>query len=193
MNPVGTAIRALNDAPECGDACGHWEHDGKIVLCLVDGLGHGGGAMETAQTALHCVAANLGRPLDDVFQRCDGELRGTRGAAMSIALIDKFSGTLTYAGIGNVNLLIGTVVPRRFCNTDGIVGGGFRRLIIETGRLAPGDTVIMFSDGLQTEIDLEKSDCRGIRDSQKLAECLLENWRRGTDDAAVLTFLYEAA
>jgi len=188
---VGFAKRALNDARECGDACGYWELNGKIVLCVVDGLGHGEHAETAAKAALDCVAENLAEPLRTIFEKCNTALTSTRGAAMSIAIVDKVTGSLDYAGVGNVNIVVGKAGNRRLRNNDGIVGGGHRSLHVESFGLSPGDVVVVYTDGLKTNIALKDYDHIVIADPRRLAEMVLHDWRRGTDDAAVLVFRYE--
>lgn len=190
LTQIGIAKRALNDAKECGDACHYWQLDGKIVLCMVDGLGHGIAAEHAAVTAIDCVAANLTKPLGVIFERCDTALTGTRGAAMSVAIVDQVTGSLNYAGIGNANIIFGKAGGKRLPNRAGIVGAGFSSFAVENARLARGDLVLMYTDGLKTRIDLMGYDQALMTDPRMLASRVLSDWRRGTDDAAVLAFRY---
>ncbi len=154
MVRIRIAERASNDARECGDACGYWERDGKLVLCVADSLGHGAEAEKAADAAL--------------------------------------SGTLTCGGIGNVRIATGRAGANLLRNSDGIVGAGYQRLAIEEVRLWPGNPVVMYTDGLKSDIALGRYDRTGLADPRRLAEMVLHDWRRGTDDAAVLIFRYEA-
>lgn len=189
---IGIAKRALDDARECGDACGYWELDGKLVLCVADGLGHGPEAEKAATAALDCIAANLGEPITGIFERCNVALFKTRGAAMSIAVIDKDTGSFSYGGIGNVLGVFGKAGETVLPNSGGIVGAGYNRLSVEKARLWPGDLVVMYTDGVKSDIALRRYDRAVIADAKRLAEMILHDWRRGTDDAAVLAFRYEA-
>ena len=176
------------EEPHCGDQAGCWEYDGKVVLCMIDGLGHGRGAEQAAMAALDFLERHHHEPLLGVFATCDKALRDTRGVAMGIAVTDPAAGTLTYAGIGNTRAMAMGQETTRLASHYGIVGGGYRSLKTETVPLAPGDLVIMYTDGIKELIDLSDYDETLRAEVGRLAERILEDWRRETDDAAVLVF-----
>jgi len=177
--------------PHCGDQAGCWEDDGKVVLCMIDGLGHGKGAEQAALAALGCVERHRHWPLLAIFVDCDKALRDTRGVAMGIAGIDRFGGILTYAGIGNTRAVVVGQKTTWLTSCYGIVGGGYRTLKSKTVPLLPHDLVIMSTDGIEELIDLPSCDEMLRTDVDRLAETILEGWLRKTDDAAVLVFRNE--
>lgn len=159
---------------------------------MIDGLGHGQGAERAALAALNFVAQHHDEPLLEVFAGCDRALRETRGAAMGIAVADPAAGTLTYAGIGNTRAVVVGRETTRPRSHYGIVGGGYGMLKTETVPLAPGDLVIMCTDGIPESIELSGYDERLRADVGRLAERILEDWGHETDDAAVLVFRNDA-
>ena len=185
--PVGIAKRALNDGLHCGDQCAFWQEQ-TTTLCIVDGLGHGHAAEEAALAAIEYVSQHVADPLPELFAGCDKAIRHTRGVAMGIAVVDQQAGQVTYAGINNTTFRIHGRKSISLTSNEGIVGAGFRRLNPETVPLASGDLVIMCTDGLQTRIDLSSCDVTLRRDVQRLADQILQDWRRETDDAAVLVY-----
>jgi len=60
---VGIAKRALDDDPYCGDECGARESNGKIILCIADGLGHGEFAERAARAAVDYVLKHHSEPI----------------------------------------------------------------------------------------------------------------------------------
>jgi len=48
----------------------------------------------------------------------------------------------------------------------------------------------MYTDGLKPEFDPRRYGDTVTADPQRLAEHILHDWRRGTDDVAVLAFRY---
>ncbi len=180
--------------PHCGDQAGCWESGGKTVLCIIDGLGHGKAAEEAALAALDFVGHHHHEPLLEVFAACDEALRHTRGVAMGIAVIDEAAGMLTYAGIGNTRAVVSGNGKRNMnlSSNYGIVGAGYRRLVSESVALAPGDMVLLYTDGFPEIIDLSAYDDGIKADVGRLAETILEDWRRGADDAGILIFRREA-
>ncbi len=190
---VAIAKRALEE-PHCGDEAGYWESGGKTVLCIIDGLGHGEGAEHAALAALDFVGHHHHEPLIEVFAACDKALRNTRGVAMGIAVIDQAAETLTYAGVGNTRAVISGNGKRDFnlSSNYGIVGGGYRRLVPESRPFVPGDMVLLFTDGLPEIIDLAAYEDGVKADPERLAELIIGDWRRETDDAGILIFKMEA-
>jgi len=176
------------EEPHCGDQAGCWEYDGKVVFCMIDGLGHGKVAESAALAALNFVEHHHHEPLLEIFAACDKALNNTRGVAMGIAVADPPAGTLTYAGIGNTRAMVVGQETTRMTSYNGIVGGGYRTLKTETVPLTPGDLVIMYTDGIEELIELSDYDETLRADVGRLAETIIVDWRRETDDAAVLVY-----
>ncbi len=211
---TGSIKQSLGGDRYCGDQLGHWQTDHQIALCIVDGLGHGKYAQIAAKAALTDVSSHLTSSLPEIFSMCNQEIRDTRGVAMGIAIIDKKKSTLTYAGIGNTRALIlpnaglinieptgaepaGTepnpmVRKSRCLRSDfGIVGGGYKRLIPETIPFAPGDIVLMYTDGVKELIKFTGYKASLYTDMQRLAETIAKDWGRDNDDKAVLAYLWD--
>lgn len=183
---IATATRARNNAPHCGDACYTRQLDGTVLLCVVDGLGHGEQAEIAATSALAHVADYPGVPLPDLLKGCDVALRSTRGVVMSIAVIDQRSGQMTFAGIGNTRGAVVGESKIRLRSHPGIVGAGFDTVSTETFLLTPGDLIILFTDGLPWELDLSGYDETLLQKPSELTERIIRDWYHGTDDLGLL-------
>ncbi len=188
---VAIAQQALNGDPHCGDQCAAWKNGSKITLCVVDGLGHGEHAEEAARAAVTYVEKHLHKPLEKVFAGCDSAIRHTRGVAMGIALVDTEAQTVTFGGVNNIRMMVVGQRTRRARCCDGIVGGGYRRFMPEVLPLADGDLVILYSDGLKEFARLPEAAATGCSNLQTLANQLMKDWNRGTDDAAILVYGHE--
>ena len=185
----------------CGDECGSWQVDGKTILCVADGLGHGKLAEGAAEAAVDYVGRHLSESLPEIFAGCDLALRSTRGAAMGIAVVDESDGTLTYAGIGNTHAAVfrassqgcsaGTAA--RLASDWGIVGGGYRSISPEMMLLMAGDLVVLCTDGIGGQFDVSGYDDAVRTDVRLLADRVLQDWGRRTDDAAVLAYRSEGS
>lgn len=183
--------RSYQNDVHCGDACACWESDGRITMLVVDGLGHGKEAEIAAKTAEKYVDRCFSESIRDIFTGCDNVLRSTRGAAMGLAVVDKAENTITYAGIGNTRALLMGSSTVRFSSNYGILGTGFKRLTPETRSIQKGSLILLYTDGIDEMIDLFDYPGDTIRDPEVLANRIIEDWGRDTDDAAVMVYKYE--
>ncbi|MFE6618028.1 ATP-binding SpoIIE family protein phosphatase [Streptomyces sp. NPDC057740] len=74
----------------------------RVTLLLADGLGHGPLAARASCAAVEELRQVPHLPPADLLRRLDSALRGTRGAAVSVAQLDIDAGKLSFAGVGNV-------------------------------------------------------------------------------------------
>ncbi|MBC8282032.1 MAG: SpoIIE family protein phosphatase [Chloroflexi bacterium] len=196
VNPV-MLKKAFSDLPNCGDSFACWESDGKITLCIVDGLGHGENAEVAAIAALQYVGSHISEPLADIFSGCNNEIFRTRGVVMGLAVIDRQNATLTYGGIGNIVARIVTNYPdspgesMQFIGDTGIVGGGYRRFCEQTVEISPGQLLLMHTDGIPEHLDISPYPAEIKSDLSKLATAIIDDWGKETDDRAVVIYRYD--
>ena len=112
--------------------------------------------------------------------------------AMGIAVIDEDMATLTYAGIGNTRASIIGADNVILVSNHGIVGGGYKTLLPRVVSFMPGALVVLSTDGLPEIIDMSGYGTELRLNVRLLAEKIIRDWRRETDDAAVLVCRYEA-
>ncbi len=183
---VGAVARPIMEGDDCGDATACWEQGQKLYLCLADGLGHGEFARIAALAALASVQQHLPAPLPTVFAQCDRDIQETRGVAMGIAVVDPVARTVTFCGVGNIRIVLLGQRPRHFSCSYGIVGAGFKNLIVETLPFAPGDLLILTSDGIMEHFIAPDPRPGESWSARGLAEAILAEWGVATDDASVL-------
>jgi len=189
----------LREGEPCGDAAAVFAPDGPggaAVLVLVDGLGHGPQAAAAAQCALDAVSAQRGLPLPRLMAALDEALRPTRGAAVGLMHVQAGprGGELAFAGIGNTRALRARgAVQQRLPSQYGVVGAGLPRPVaVQVLDLAPGDWVLMFSDGLDERLVLPAPLPEWQRDPALLCTRLAQAWRQGADDIGVLAWHWPA-
>ena len=183
---IGAITRPIVVGDECGDATACWEQEHKLYLALADGLGHGEFARVAALAALDSIQRHPPAPLPAVFAQCDQDVRDTRGVALGIAVIDPAAQTATFCGVGNIRVLLLGQRPRHFSCSYGIVGAGFKNLIVETMPFTPGDLLVLASDGIMEQFTAPVPDHGETWSAGGLAEVILMEWGIATDDAAVL-------
>lgn len=133
-------------------------HSGAL-LAVVDGSGHGKDAGGPARLAVETLETYASEDVVSLFQRCHERLRSTRGAVMSIASIDAAQSSLTWAGIGNIEgmILRSGASPRkaidRLLLRPGIVGYRLPYLQALALPIAPGDLIILATDGIRPDFE----------------------------------------
>jgi anti-sigma regulatory factor (Ser/Thr protein kinase) len=159
--------------------------NGRHVLMVVDGLGHGPDAAAAARTAKAVLAHSTGSPralLDAVHHG----LRSTRGAAAAVALLQPARRTLAYAGIGNITGVIRHAQKTRHLISHGGILGHQVSRIHEIDFPFPDDSLlIMHSDGVSAHWDLEDYPGLEARHPGVIAAVLYRDHARGRDDVTV--------
>ncbi len=184
---VAAASRPHPEETVNGDA---WQVDWYADRCriaIVDGLGHGPLAADASAAALRILAAHPELSPEDGLRACHRALGATRGAAMSIVVIEPSAAQLTYAGVGNAEGCIFSNGRRdRLLAFRGIVGVTFPRLKTFTYQLAPEWMLVMHTDGVKSHFQLDEMVNADRNDPQAMAQLILETWARETDDATVV-------
>jgi serine phosphatase RsbU (regulator of sigma subunit) len=187
---VGIARVAANSGERCGDAARVWLEDGRAVVAIADGLGHGADAAVAADAAMDYVGRHLGDDPMALFRGMHAAMANTRGAAVAMAVIAVDQGTLTYLAVGNTRAGVFGWRATRLDSYPGIVGGGFRRLAPVVTPIRPGDRLILWTDGVEEGLSVGPSpQC----DAQAEAAQLLRQFSRGNDDACVVVARLDSA
>ena len=164
------------------------EFPGGTLIGVIDGLGHG---PEAAAAAADAAAALEAHPHEDVLslmRRCHEQLRGARGAAITLISIG-VDRSMRSLGVGNVEAVrirhdgSGATSRESVIQRGGVVGFSLPPLRAGVSPLFPGDTLILATDGIR----------RGFADGieqrdpvQHVADRILAHFRQTSDDALVL-------
>ncbi|MFD7918054.1 SpoIIE family protein phosphatase [Streptomyces sp. NPDC059740] len=132
---------------------------------VVDGLGHGSDAADAARAAVRAFHAGPERPLPELFAAMNRAVRRTRGAAIGVLRV-RADGRGSYCATGNTRALLLSPdgIRQRLINQPGVVGWNMPRPVVRTFTLAPGETAVLHSDGIED---------RWSRDTQALSPFLL--------------------
>ncbi|MGW5922008.1 SpoIIE family protein phosphatase [Nocardia fluminea] len=184
-----TAGRALPGQDVSGDRALVLDTGAGVLFAVLDGLGHGAPAAEAADRAMVILTENCGEPLDVLMVLCHRAMVETRGAAVSLALIEPGE-TLQWLGVGNVDsrlLTLGPAGPELRATmllTGGIVGYRLpSHLQPQTLPIRPGDLLLMATDGI-VAVGPESLDL--AKPATAIAGDLLARDAKDTDDALVL-------
>lgn len=196
MLEFGIAGRAVRGEAQSGDVPVVAMGTEAVLVAAVDGLGHGSEAAHAAATAVRVLEQFNDEPLEALVQRCHSRLAGSRGVALSLASFRAGDRTMSWLGVGNVAgrlLRAGRIddhADEFIVNFGGIVGDELPALHATTVSVSAGDLLIFATDGIDPEFGdrLEPSGA-----AQEIADRLLREHRRGSDDALVVVARYRDA
>lgn len=189
----GAAAVALPGQSESGDRHVVKPFPDGVLVAAVDGIGHGDEAAVAAKIAASILEAFADEPVIALIQRCHESLRATRGVVMSLASFNTLHGLMTWLGVGNVqgvllrSGIIAGLAEESLLLRAGVIGNQLPPLRAAVLPIAPGDTLIFATDGIQSDF------VRGLvqnQPPQKAAQTILARHGRGVDDALVLVARY---
>ena len=170
-----------------GDAMLIRELEGRLVVAVIDGLGHGEDAETASQMALNYVEDNIERPFLQLMPEMHDKLKGTRGVVISLISLDLETHLLSWLGLGNVEIRI---MPRPIVSPfpkPGVLGyGRLPRLQLTEIRLPDEFTLVLYSDGITERWSKESRPDLVSLPAALLSHCLLREYSRSNDDATVV-------
>lgn len=189
----GVASRCRRGEATSGDlAVVNLLADGALVGA-VDGLGHGVDAAHAARRVRDVLRESPGHDLVVLVERCHRALRGTRGAALSLAYLSPSKSTVTWLGVGNVE---GRVIEGQpsakspkgsLAVASGVPGHVLPRLSPTTVEICPGDVLVLATDGIGSTF----ADFLELSGSpEEISERIVDQHWKITDDGLVLVVRY---
>lgn len=169
------SIRPLSGMPRGGDMGVFIPLDDGALVALIDASGHGLAAYAVAQTARNTILDSTLHAPDVLLQELDDALRGTIGAAISIARV--FPGRIDFSGVGNVRASIG---GKPLLQRAGVVGVRMRPPKIVEASLPPDSWLLMHTDGVSRPTSIPHGSAETVADK------LMDRCASGSDDAGIL-------
>lgn len=188
QNSLGVVSIPVRGETECGDSFAVFPGQTTTVYMVVDGLGHGPQAAEAAREAVLAAERHAAQGAQEIVGRAHDALRKTRGAAMSVAVVDHEHLIVTYTGVGNVSAaIVQGAQMRNLVSQNGTLGAILPRQVQEYQYpFDPGSLLLMFSDGLNSKTALSGYSGLQNRHPQLVAGVLYRDFSRRRDDATVL-------
>lgn len=185
--PSGAISLPKTGEEYCGDGWTIVQGRGRIVLFVVDGLGHGPEAAKAARAAVEAVERNAQLDAAHLLEAVHGALRSTRGAAGAVALLQPESELCTFCGVGNISASIRSPgIARSMVSHNGILGHQVRKMQEFSYPFPRGALCIAHSDGIATHWDLGSYPGLSARHPALVAAALCRDHSRGRDDATVV-------
>ena len=163
------------------------------LVAGIDGLGHGDEAARAARKAAEVVRESPQPDLVLLVERCHAALRGTRGAAISLAFVSPSESGMTWLGVGNVEgrVLSGDPSATRpkgsLALGSGVPGHELPPVRTATLDVRPGDVLVLATDGVEAAF-ADSLDISGS--TQAISERILADHRKPLDDALVVAVRY---
>lgn len=182
---------------ESGDGYTVNEFSNGYLISVIDGLGHG----KEAYIACHKIIDFLysqtdivwKRSLEELFISVNNILKGTRGVVMSSLFFDTKTGSIEWAGVGNVEGIVfhkdmtNEMKYERLVTQNGIIGFNLPHIYVKT--IGPWMEVIFlfYTDGLSIfgqniEILSYKIQYYSL---QKIIKTIFDECRNPQDDALI--------
>ena len=187
----GAAVRAGVICAEkqgedvCGDGWAVLQGRGRVIVLVVDGLGHG---FDAARAAIEVVQKKSHLNAPDLMDAMHGALRPTRGAAAAIAMLQPESELCVFCGIGNISANIRSAgSSRSMVSHNGTLGHQVRKIQEFQYPFPKGSLLVMHSDGVATHWDLAAYPGLEARHPSLVAAALYRDHSRQRDDLTVLT------
>ena len=171
----------------CGDSWAAENHLDKNLILVADGLGYGVFAQEASREAVEVFRENAKLGPKAILEKAHAALKDTRGAAAAIAQIDRTQQTVCFAGIGNISGVVSTDnQTRSMVSYNGTVGHRMLKVAEFVYPWSPNSLLIMHSDGLATQWDLNRYPGLATRHPALIAAVLYRDFKRTRDDMTVV-------
>lgn len=184
---IGAVCLPIRGESVPGDAWDCRIDNGRALIGVIDGLGHGALAAAAADTAVDCFRRQGDRAPQAILEFAHDALRSTRGATMAVAELRAEEELCHYAGIGNIGASILTGADSRsLVSHNGTVGLETRRIQAFSYPWSRRSTLIMYSDGLQSRWNLKDYPGLLSRHPALIAGVLYRDFSRRRDDVTVV-------
>jgi hypothetical protein len=180
------SIRCANGYAVGGDAAVVRECGDRVILAMIDVLGHGPEAHIVAARAESLVRSAEARDAGLILAALDAGLAGTPGAAAGVAHINVGSGEGCFAGVGNTVARVFARGERRLLSVDGVVGKRHPSTRPVEFRIDVGDTLVLHSDGISSRFSLSDWPQLPVADVEAAARQLVRLFGKDQDDAACI-------
>ena len=180
-------VRPLKGNRRGGDTAVVRQEGDSLMAVIVDVLGHGEEARELAVVMEEFL---MRLPLTDpasMILALDSHISGGRGAAVGLAMLDLDTGWLRYVGVGNTSIRRFGDHEDRLLSQPGIVGIRVRRPREERLQLAPGDVLVLYTDGVRDHFELDEYPRILGHSAATVSRTIVHRFGKPHDDAACVT------
>jgi anti-sigma regulatory factor (Ser/Thr protein kinase) len=184
---LGVVCLALRGETECGDAWRIVVERQRISVLVVDGLGHGPDAAAAATAATTTFLQFANGPIEAAIVALDAAMHETRGAALSVVVIETALRRAKFSGTGNVDgRVLSGGATEHLVPQNGIVGHGMPTPRSINVAWPAGARLVLHSDGILPRWRAEAYEAQTAVHPALLAGLIYRDFARDRDDATVL-------
>lgn len=184
---VGAICVPIAGEEECGDAWAIAANGDSAALLVADGLGHGPDAAIASNAAVKTLELHPNRSPELLLEAMHQALRPTRGAAAAVMRLEFAGQIVNFAGIGNIAACVVTDSgQKQLVSHNGIVGNNMRKIQQFALPWPEESVVVMCSDGIGTQWNLNKYPGLFSCHSALIAGVIYRDFARERDDATVV-------
>ncbi|KIC19929.1 SpoIIE family protein phosphatase [Leisingera sp. ANG-Vp] len=158
-----------------------------VLFAVADGSGSGKPAAAVTETCLAVLGSQGELGLQDGFTQCHRVLKGSRGAALGMILIDVQSSRFSWAAVGDVDGLLVRAAEDQPNETliqrGGVLGVSLPRLHPSDHVMQPDDLIVMTSDGVKRAY---RAHVRAGASADRTAADVMDRFAHPRDDSIVL-------
>lgn len=182
----GVAIAAPGET-ECGDGWAAAFDGERACIVVADGLGHGPDAAKASRAAIEAFSEDPFAAPAATLERIHARLRTTRGAAVTVLMLDAAESRIRSSGAGNVVARhISGVSDRSMMMQHGTAGVQIRRPDEVTQEWPAHAMMVIHSDGIEMRWNADRVTPLLGSDPSLAAAILLRDHCRGRDDATIV-------
>jgi negative regulator of sigma-B (phosphoserine phosphatase) len=161
-----------------------------LLAAIVDVLGHGPEAHELTKLIDTFLDRQATADVFGLMARLHQRLKGTRGAAVGLCAIDTAAGSVDYVGVGNTRMRRFGESETRLISYDGVLGQNMRTPQLQTLKLAPGDLILLYTDGVSDRFTA--ADYPGVarHAPKEVVRIVLDRFGKDHDDSACVAIRY---
>jgi negative regulator of sigma-B (phosphoserine phosphatase) len=173
-----------------GDAVVLRPLEGGLFAAIIDVLGHGPEAHELTQVIDTFLDRHATADVFSWLTRLHQRLKGTRGAAVGMCAVDSAAGSINYVGIGNTSFRRFGESETRLVSYDGVLGQNMRTPLQQSLKLASGDTLVLYTDGVSDRFTA--SDYPGLvrHAPDEVVRNILDRFGKDHDDSGCIAIRY---
>jgi anti-sigma regulatory factor (Ser/Thr protein kinase) len=184
---LGVISTPIRGEKESGDAWRLVAGRKSIVLLVVDGLGHGPEAAKVAIAATAKFGTLANGSSAAAVTGLNVALRGSRGAALSVVMIDETLRTASFSGVGNVDgRVLSPDKNAHLVPQNGIVGHVMPTVKSISADWPPNARLVMHTDGLSARWRLDAYPGLLSAHPALIAGVIFRDFTRDRDDSTVL-------